>query len=422
MMNSYQRQEALAAFDKALRRGRRQTNSLFFWRRKKNLVLTINSALQYAPPGGEVYAGIRDIKVRRIIGTENRSQEFSMDFYPLKRWLARRWTTIYELMIKGTLSDAIRVIEYGGYYFVRDGNHRVSVAKYQEKEFLTAEITRYELPFSLPPQLSNHNLELLGGKYSFHARTGVFDILPEEEFAVERPETWKWLEKEICEFNKAWFLRKHRREPESKEELIRSWYKNLYRNAIDFIRRNSLLYLFPGRRETDIFVELIKLWNSFEDPDSIWLGEIFRLFIERNSRHSFLRGLLQSAMRRVGLLHRSPDEEYLAFAGISQIEELVPEFAGCRRRRGFYTFLYTQLVHVYAGYLKEKFNRAPYIQELTPEWYRRFYAPARDRWQVGSTSLPFEVYYRKFSRKYLKKIIKGRITFDQAMSEFTRRD
>ncbi|MGC9311603.1 MAG: hypothetical protein ACP5IA_02840 [Sediminispirochaetaceae bacterium] len=412
----------MAAFDKALRIGRRQTNQLFFWRKKNNLVLTINSALQYAPPAGEVYAGIRDIKVRRIIGTENRSQEFSRDFYPVKRWLARRWTTIYELMIKGSLSDAISVLEYGGYYFVRDGNHRVSVAKYQEKEYLTAEITRFELPFSLPPRLSNGNLELLGKKYSFHMRTGAFDIIPEEEFRVERPETWAWLEREICEFNRSWFLRKHSREPESKEELLSSWYKNLYRNAVDYIRRNSLLYLFPGRRETDIFVELVKLWNSFEDPDSIWLGEIFRLFIEKKSRHSFLRGLLQSARRKIVMLRRSPEEEYRIFAGISQIEELVPGFEGCRRRQGFYTFLYTQLVHVYAVHLKEKLNRAPYIQKLTPAWYREFYAPVRDRWQEGNTSLAFEVFYRKFSRKYLKKILTGRITFDQAMYEFTPRD
>ena len=200
--------------------------------------------------GGGTDVGVQEVGIDRIVGTENRGEDFSRDFHPRKRWLASRWIAIHGLMTRSEFHEPISVIEVGGTFFVRDGHHRVSVAKALNKEFLPASVTRYNLPFSLPRSLDRNKLPLIRAKAQFHRNTGVFEILDEKEFFVACPTTWEWLEKEICEYNRAWFVRRFSRRPKNLAEQVTTWNDNLYHNAIDFIRRNSLTYLFPGKRET----------------------------------------------------------------------------------------------------------------------------------------------------------------------------
>ncbi len=418
MYEHYLQQESQAAFKKARSRGRKELFSLNPLKHRKNRILTLEMVLEHAEYGGESYVGIKEVPVRKIIGTENRSNDYSRSFYPLKNWMQGNWAKIYELMSTGTIFEPVKLIEYGGYYFVRDGNHRITVAKYSNREYVSAEVVRFTLPFSLPRDLHIGNLKLLSEKYRFHQKTGVFDILSENEFFVRCPATWRWLTTELCDFNRAWFIRKFGRAPKDMNELVESWYRNLYRNAIRYIRNNSLTYLFPGRLETDIFIELIKLWNSYDNPDSLWLGEIYKLFIQKHSRFHFLRMPLQRASRKAKSLFASPEEEYKRFAEISQIEDLVPQFPKMEAPKGFYTFLYYQLVHSYAPHLKERYGRAPYIQELTVEWYNSLFNPVYDVFMQSNSEADFPRIYQRFSKKYYRDIIKGKIEVDEALHRF----
>src|SRR6056297_2272703 len=226
MYEEYQRIEAEHAFSKARSRGQRQIFSLNPVKRRENLLLTLDAVLEQAAYGSESYIGLQEVEVRRIIGTENRSHDYSSSFYPLHKWMAGNWCKIYSLMNSDKLFEPVKLIEYGGYYFVRDGNHRISVAKYQNREYISAEVVRYNLPFSLPPNLRYGNLKLLAEKYRFNQETGVFDVLSDKEFYVRCPATWRWLRTELCEYNREWFIRRFQRPPRNMEEQIRTWNKN----------------------------------------------------------------------------------------------------------------------------------------------------------------------------------------------------
>ena len=54
-------------------------------------------------------------------------------------------------IIKDIILPPIKVYELGGLYFVRDGNHRVSVAKSKGVEFIDAEIVSLQSEIRLPP-------------------------------------------------------------------------------------------------------------------------------------------------------------------------------------------------------------------------------------------------------------------------------
>lgn len=97
-----------------------------------------------APTGmlGQCYVGVRPIEVGRIVGSESRTREFNGDFLPLRGFLKDRWARVNEAWRGDVALAAIRVFELGGRYYVRDGRHRVSVARFHSVEYIDAEIVK----------------------------------------------------------------------------------------------------------------------------------------------------------------------------------------------------------------------------------------------------------------------------------------
>jgi len=105
--------------------------------------------------GGEHYVGIKSVPVDHIVGSEGRSRDFTRDFLPLSRSLQERWERVDAAYQDGTSLPPVRLVEIGGVYFVRDGNHRVSVARSkQERPFVDAEIVHLDSDVALNPASS----------------------------------------------------------------------------------------------------------------------------------------------------------------------------------------------------------------------------------------------------------------------------
>lgn len=90
----------------------------------------------------ESYRGVRTIDVDRIVGSKSRATEFNRDFLPRKRHLNARWSRVNSAFHDAVTLPPIRVFELEGDYFVRDGNHRVSVAKHYGVKCIDAEVVR----------------------------------------------------------------------------------------------------------------------------------------------------------------------------------------------------------------------------------------------------------------------------------------
>src|SRR3712207_4951526 len=80
----------------------------------------------------QAYRGMRIVEVDKIKGSVGRYQDFDGAFLPLKVDMADRWGRIDRAYHKGDELPAVSLYEIGEAYFVRDGNHRVSVAKYHK--------------------------------------------------------------------------------------------------------------------------------------------------------------------------------------------------------------------------------------------------------------------------------------------------
>jgi hypothetical protein len=89
-----------------------------------------------------VARGLKDIPVERITGSLGRASDFDRDFRPLKKHLRDRWIRNY-LDLQTDSWAPIRVHQVGRDYFVEDGHHRVSVARYAGMAYIQAEVWEY---------------------------------------------------------------------------------------------------------------------------------------------------------------------------------------------------------------------------------------------------------------------------------------
>jgi hypothetical protein len=89
------------------------------------------------------YLGKKVVEVSKIVGSVGRHGEFDRDFMPVKASLSYKWRRIDRALRRGEELPAVSLYKIGDAYFVVDGNHRVSVARYQGVEMIDAKVTQF---------------------------------------------------------------------------------------------------------------------------------------------------------------------------------------------------------------------------------------------------------------------------------------
>ena len=88
--------------------------------------------------------------VRQIRGSEGRCADFDADFRPLQTHSKGRWVNVAVARERGMGLPPVELIQVGDVYFVRDGHHRISVAKALGEEAVDAEVTVLDVTGPLP--------------------------------------------------------------------------------------------------------------------------------------------------------------------------------------------------------------------------------------------------------------------------------
>jgi len=97
----------------------------------------------------ERYVGMRQVPVRSIVGSMGRYQDFDGDFNPLRNSSRDRWERVAAAHWQGLTLPPVELLKVGDGYLVRDGNHRVSVARHYNVEFVDAEVIEFVTPCPL---------------------------------------------------------------------------------------------------------------------------------------------------------------------------------------------------------------------------------------------------------------------------------
>jgi hypothetical protein len=91
--------------------------------------------------------GVRSVPIRWICGSEQRCGDFDVAFRPCNPSCRARWLNIAVARQLGVALPPVDLIRVEQVYFVRDGHHRVSVARAMGQEEIDAEVTSWHVEF-----------------------------------------------------------------------------------------------------------------------------------------------------------------------------------------------------------------------------------------------------------------------------------
>ena len=182
-----------------------------------------------------------------------------------KRELLRnRWESIDSAMIGDVILPPISVYSLGGYYFVRDGNHRVSVARSMGVEFIDAEVVELDSEIKLEPGMTTKQLKQRVVEYERSAFIEQYkpSYLPMGEISFTTPGAYPEMVNHILVHK--YYINQNVEGEISFEDAARSWYKNVYSPIVDQIRKDNLLFYFPGNAEGDLYMWLVRRWDELK--------------------------------------------------------------------------------------------------------------------------------------------------------------
>jgi len=138
-------EEVEADFSRARRRAllRRMRTRLQRDTASDGLLLCFDDLRKIPGALGRIYRGTRTVPVGQIGGSVGRCSEFDRDFMPAKASSEERWKRIDRAFHRGEDLPPVSLYEVGGFYFVLDGHHRISVARYHGVEWIGAYVTEF---------------------------------------------------------------------------------------------------------------------------------------------------------------------------------------------------------------------------------------------------------------------------------------
>jgi len=225
-------------------------------------MLSFHDVKDILKPKNQVYMGSRTVPVKLIVGSEGRYRDFNKYFLPKTDHLRYRWERVDQAHLQDIVLPPIQLYEIGGVYFVRDGNHRVSVASAQGVEFIDAEVISLESEISLRPGMSIDQLKeviIAYEKNIFLENTGFSELTGDAALDFSTPGQYDVVYNHIL--GHKYFLNESKEDEIPFSEALVSWYNKVYSPAISVIREQWLLVNFPGRTEGDLYVWIVKHWD-----------------------------------------------------------------------------------------------------------------------------------------------------------------
>ena len=179
----------------------------------------------------------QNIPLEKIVGSVGRYRDFNQAFLPRNQALKERWQRVDVAM--GEFSSGVPPVELyqvGELYFVRDGNHRVSVARSRDNITIEAYVTQVDVPFPVEADSAAELSEwLITARYRFFLEhTHLQDYYPDIDIQLTEPGRYRQLIEQIDVHR--WYLGEAEQREISYEEAVRSWYDTVYVPLTEAIR------------------------------------------------------------------------------------------------------------------------------------------------------------------------------------------
>lgn len=232
---------------------------------QEDRLLSLDEVKAILRPGSETYEGIKAVPIDLIVGSEGRYRDFNRHFLPRHDHLKTRWVRVDLAHYTDVPLPPVRLYKVGGVYFVRDGNHRVSVAKLRGQTQVDAEVSSLDAEVPLKPGMTIEELKkevLAFEKRRFYERTGFGKVTGDEALDFTSPGRYEEILEHILVHK--YYINQGRRDEIPLSTAIKSWHDTVYRPIIEAIGDLDLLSRFPGRTPSDLYVYVVKYWDELK--------------------------------------------------------------------------------------------------------------------------------------------------------------
>jgi hypothetical protein len=147
-----------ADFTRARRRARLRAVAARIRREHtSNRLLSFEDARRELPVvNNRRHRGTRVVEVEEIVGSVGRWRDFDRSFLPARASVGHKWKRIDRAFHRAEDLPPVELYEIGEAYFVVDGHHRVSVARYHDVPTVEAAVVEFhpQLPAAPIPAIS----------------------------------------------------------------------------------------------------------------------------------------------------------------------------------------------------------------------------------------------------------------------------
>lgn len=173
-----------------------------------------------------VNLGIKEIPLGKIVGSVEKYSYFDKNFVPKNNIVKQRWISIYTAYMAETMLPPVILYKIKDDYYVYDGNHRVSVAKFLNFASIEAEVEEF-----LPTKDTKDKV-IYREHMFFEKETGI------EEIILSEPIKYKYLREEIESYTN--LLSKRRNKEFTLKEGAAKWYKEIFLPIKVLLEENNI--------------------------------------------------------------------------------------------------------------------------------------------------------------------------------------
>lgn len=261
-------------------------------------LISFSDIKQLLKPSNEVYKGMQVVPINLIVGSEGRYRDFDNHFFPKSLHLKERWEHIDMAHLQDVNLPPISLYELGGLYFVRDGNHRVSVARARGIENIDAEVVSLQSEIKLNVGDTKEKMVKQVINYEkrvFYSETNFGDITDYWRLDFSTTGQYDVIYNHILIHK--YYINQDKTEEISMTDAIMSWFNTVYLPVIHVIEHQHIMKRFPHRTMGDMYVWIIKYWDNLkkkfgQDFSLDKAAEDFTEKFGKSFRKSFLKSIL----------------------------------------------------------------------------------------------------------------------------------
>lgn len=248
--------------------------------RQKSAILNFTEVAKQLQLRTPLYRGVKEIPLSQIVGSVGRYDDFVDTFLPTTEALKGRWQNIARFYLNPERNNLppIEVYKVGDAYFVKDGNHRVSVANQLGR--IDIEACVWEYPETVMGLAATRDVDaalLETERQKFLEKTGLSTMLADDDLRFTSPGGYDLILGQMLYYQYVLSQTDGQELPFS--EAAKTWYALLYQPAIAAITKTGLMTLFPERTSADHYMWVIEHCRE--------LDKLYRksVFIEQSARN-----------------------------------------------------------------------------------------------------------------------------------------